>query len=64
METPNGLVEQLDKLALEMRRQKGSPSLILYYHEYAGDVRWDDVGTIYDELRRGGFSRENKIDKL
>jgi len=64
METPNELVEQLDKLASEISRQKGGPLLILYYHEYAGDVRWDDVGAIYDELRRGGFSRENKIEKL
>jgi len=64
MITSNASIEQLDRLASEIRKQKGNPLLILYYHEYAGDVRWTDVEAIYEELRRGGYSRENKIDML
>lgn len=60
----NETVEQLDKLAIDLCKQKGSPLLVLYYHEYAGEVRWEDVEAIYDELRRGGYSREKPMDNL
>jgi hypothetical protein len=64
MSSTNETVAQVDRLVTDLCKQKKTPLLVLYYHEYAGDVRWEDVGIIYDELRRGGFSRENKMDKL
>jgi len=57
-------IEELDKLASGLCKQKNNPLLILYYHEYLGDVRWEDVEAIYGELRRGGFSREKPMESL
>lgn len=64
MTSVNDMVQQLDKLASDLSKQKGNPLLVLYYHEFAGDVRWEDVEAIYDELRRGGYSRENMMNNL
>ena len=64
MTSVNDMVQQLDKLASDLSKQKGNPLLVLYYHEFAGDVRWEDVEAIYDELRRGGYSRENVMNNL
>jgi hypothetical protein len=57
-------VEELDKLASGLCEQRNNLLLILYYHEYAGDVRSEDVEAIYGELRRGGFSREKPMESL
>lgn len=60
----NSQIQDLDQLATNLCKQKKTPLLILYYHEYLGDVRMEDVEAIYGELRRGGFSREKPMENL
>lgn len=57
-------IEELDKLASELCALRKKPLLVLYYHETEGEMREDDVEHIYEEIRRRGFHRENKLSNL
>lgn len=57
-------IEELDKLALDLCAFRKKPLLILYYHEFEGDMREEDITHICEEIRRRGVSRENKLDNL
>jgi len=65
IETPsNDPIKDLDQLATSLCKNKNTPLLVLYYHEFSGDVRLEDVEAIYGELRRGGFNREKPMENL
>jgi len=57
-------VEELDKLAFELSTFRKKPLLILYYHEFEGDIRESDIEHICEEIRRRGYHKENKLQKL
>jgi len=60
-ETPE---QQLDNLAFDLVRLRHRPLLVLYYHEFEGEMREDNVSHICAEFRRAGLSREHTLDKL
>jgi hypothetical protein len=57
-------VEELDRLAIEFSVFRRKPFLILYYHEFEGEMREDDVEHICQEIKRRGFHRERKLENL
>jgi ATP-dependent protease ClpP protease subunit len=57
-------IEELDRLAIEFSTFRKKPLLILYYHEFEGEMREDDVEHICQEIKRRGFHRENKLQGL
>lgn len=60
-ETPE---QQLDNLAFELLRLRQRPLFVLYYHEFTGEMREDNLSHICAEFRRVGLSREHTLDKL
>jgi hypothetical protein len=57
-------IQQVDSLALDVCHFRGRPLLVLYYHEFAGEMREDDVTDICAEIRRNGYSLEHKLSNL
>jgi len=57
-------IEELDQLCVQLSTFRNKPLLVLYYHEFEGEMREDDVEHICEEIRRRGFHRENKLNNL
>jgi len=55
---------RLDNYAKQVVTLRKRPLLVLYYHEYDGKIREDDVEDIHDEFRERGVSATKRLAKL
>lgn len=60
----NNTIENVDQLCSNLTSYRGRGLLVLYYPGAYGTMMQPDMRYAYTELRGGGFSRENKIEKL
>ncbi len=60
----NNKIGNVDHLCSELTRYRDRSLLVLYYPGVYGTMMQPDMRYAYTELREGGFSREQKIEKL
>jgi hypothetical protein len=60
----NTKIGDTDRLCKELAKSRGRCLLVMYYPSGYGAMSQADMVYTYSELREGGFSKEEKIDKL
>ena len=60
----NNKIGNVDQLCSDLTSYRGRCLLVLYYPGPYGTMMQPDMRYTYSELRAGGFSREEKIEKL